>query len=224
MAAPSLTDGALSEEGLPYVLDAVLGSFWGKVLLADVGVAICVCTLAIQTAGSRLMFSMARDGRLPFSRRLAHVNPRTGTPIGPSVVIGVGCLLVLALNVGNAALFTTLTSVCIVLIYCAYLLVTVPMLWRRLHGWAGTRGMTDSLGAPLFSLGRWGLPVNVLAVVYGLAMTVNLAWPRSEIFDPDGTHPLMRWAGPITVAAAVVAGLLAYPHRRQHPNPVRIGE
>lgn len=71
MAAPSLTDGRLAAEGLPYVLDTVLSSPWGTVLLVDVCIAIMICTLAIQTAASRLMFSMARDNRLPASALLS---------------------------------------------------------------------------------------------------------------------------------------------------------
>src|SRR5690606_5685289 len=101
MAAPTLGE-ELAIGGLPYVLDSVLGSFWGKVLLCDVAIAIFICTLAIQTACSRLMFSMARDGRLPFSATLSRVNSRTGTPIAPSILIGVLCIGVLVVNVGNS--------------------------------------------------------------------------------------------------------------------------
>ncbi|MFN7244771.1 MAG: amino acid permease, partial [Dietzia cercidiphylli] len=119
MAAPSLTDGRLATEGLPYVLNSVLGNFWGKVLLVVVVVAIFICTLAIQTAATRLMFSMARDGRLPFSSTLSRVNPRTGTPIAPAVLIGLSCIAILLVNMGNAAIFATLASVCIILIYLA---------------------------------------------------------------------------------------------------------
>eukprot|EP01133_Synstelium_polycarpum_P024214 gene24214-29053_t len=110
MVAPSLTDGRLATEGLPYVLTSILSSPWGTVLLIDVSIAVFVCTLAIQTAASRLMFSMARDGRLPASQVLAKVNPRTGTPIAPSVLIGLVCIAVLAVNVGNSAIFATLSS------------------------------------------------------------------------------------------------------------------
>ncbi|MEH6382081.1 MAG: amino acid permease, partial [Dietzia cercidiphylli] len=179
MAAPSLTDGRLATEGLPYVLNSVLGNFWGKVLLVVVVVAIFICTLAIQTAATRLMFSMARDGRLPFSATLSRVNPRTGTPIAPAVLIGLSCIAILLVNMGNAAIFATLASVCIILIYLAYLCVTAPLLLRRLKGWPNGPRLTDAEGKPLFSLGRWGIPVNVMAVGYGLLMTVILAWPRA---------------------------------------------
>lgn len=223
MAAPSLTDGRLADEGLPYVLNTVLTSPWGTLLLVDVAVAILICTLAIQTAASRLMFSMARDGRLPFSRQLSSVNRVTGTPILPSVVIGVLCILVLLVNIGNDAIFATLTSVCIILIYLAYLLVTAPLLYRRLQGWKGERGQVDSEGHPLFSLGRLGLPINAAAVIYGAVMVVNLAWPRADIYNPSGSMPLMQWAGPLTVVIVIGLGLLAYPRRTPHPRPVDTG-
>lgn len=83
LAAPSLTDGRLGVDGLSYVLTSSLGDGVGRALLADVVVAIAVATLAIQTAACRMLFSMARDHQLPFSRRLRAVNPRTGMPSAP---------------------------------------------------------------------------------------------------------------------------------------------
>ncbi|MBF6096425.1 amino acid permease, partial [Nocardia cyriacigeorgica] len=94
-----------------YVISAKLDSPAGTLLLGCVAVAILVCTLAIQTAGSRLMFSMARDGKLPFAAQLAAVHPRFGTPVLPAVVIGVLGLTLLLVNLGNAAIFSTLASV-----------------------------------------------------------------------------------------------------------------
>ncbi|WP_286954803.1 MULTISPECIES: amino acid permease [Corynebacterium] len=223
MAAPSLTDGRLATEGLPYVLDTVLSSPWGTVLLIDVGIAILICTLAIQTAASRLMFSMARDNRLPFSTQLSAVNATTGTPIWPSIVVGASCILVLLINVGNDAIFSTITSVCIILIYLAYLLVTGPLLVQRLRGWTGTKGMHDADGKPLFHLGKWGIIVNILAVLYGAAMVFNLSWPRADIYNPSGDLPIMQWAGPIAIIAVIGLGLLAFPWKKQHPYPVKIG-
>lgn len=218
MAAPTL-GAELAAGGLPYVLSSVLGSFWGKVLLLDVAVAVFICTLAIQTACSRLIFSMARDHRLPFSDRLSRVNPRTQAPIAPAVLIGILCVAVLLVNVGNPAIFATLASVCIVLIYLAYLSVTVPMLYQRLRGWPHGEEVRDADGRPVFSLGRWGIAINAAAVLYGAAMVINLAWPRAEIYDPTGQSPLLQWAGPITVITAVVLGIACLP-RRPHPRPV----
>jgi urea carboxylase system permease len=78
MAAPSLTDGQLATNGIAYVLTSRLGSTLGRVLLVVVAIAIVSACLAIQNSASRVMFSMARDGRLPGARWLARVHPSTG--------------------------------------------------------------------------------------------------------------------------------------------------
>src|SRR4051794_14543783 len=177
MAAPSLTDGRLATEGLPYVLTSRLGETGGRGLLVDVAIAIAVCTLAIQTAGSRMVFSMARDGVVPFSAALSRVSPRTGAPALPAIVVGAGSAAVLLVNIGQPALFTALTSVCIVLLYIAYALVTVPLLIRRLKGWPdGEDATRTERDGRLFTLGRFGIAVNALAVLYGFGMILNLGW------------------------------------------------
>jgi urea carboxylase system permease len=209
LAAPSLTDGELAAGGLPYVLTSSLGDTVGKIFLADVTIAICVCTLAIQTAATRMMFSMSRDRVLPGHGVLGRVSPATGTPILPAVVVGLLSAAILVVNVGEASLFTALTSVCIVMLYGAYLLVTVPMLVRRLRGeWTTEPGH--------FSLGRWGLPVNLVAVAYGALQMINLGWPRASVYDPAGGHWYLQYFSLLFVGGTLLVGLGAYAlHRRE---------
>jgi urea carboxylase system permease len=214
MAAPSLTDGKLATEGLPYVLTSRLGTAMGKVLLADVAVAVTVCTLAVQTAATRLLYSMARDRVLPFSRHLSKVPARTGTPVLATVAIGALAAAILLVNVGKAQLFLALTSVAVVVVYLAYLLVTVPTLVRRLRGWPATAsppgtGGAQGARAPFF-LGRYGLAINLGAVAYGAFMAVNIGWPRAIVY---GSSWYLRYFAPLFLAAAVVCGALAYLRR-----------
>jgi urea carboxylase system permease len=204
MAAPSVTDGNLANNGLPYVLTSRLGGVVGKALLIDVAIAVTVCTLAIQTAASRMVFSMSRDRVLPFHRLLSRVSPRTGTPIAPSIVVGVLALLVLLINLGQSQIFTAVTSVAVVLVYLAYLLVTGPTLVARL------RGRLAPASREHFSLGRWALPVNILAVAWGVFMVINMGWPRAAVYDPAGTHWYLRYFAILLVALVLVVGLLAY--------------
>ncbi|MFE2015761.1 amino acid permease [Streptomyces sp. NPDC059491] len=208
LAAPSLSDGRLAAEGLGYVLTSTLGDGIGRILLADVAVAICAATLAIQTSATRMLFSMARDGVLPRSAALARVPRRTGMPGTAAVVVGVGAGLLLLLNLAAPQAFLAIGTTCIAMVYLAYAMVTGPMLVRRVRGeWPPPAGgERDELGRPLFSLGRWGLAVNVLAVVYGLFMAVNLAWPRGEVYDPEGGHWYFRWFTVLVLAATVATG------------------
>lgn len=209
MAAPSVTDGQLASGGLPYVLTSQLGTGLGKALLIDVAVAVSVCTLAIQTAASRMVFSMCRDRVLPFHRALSRVSPRTGTPIAPAVVVGVLALLVLLVNLGQAQLFTAVTSVAVVLVYLAYLLVTGPLLIARLRG----RLPATAPGSG-FSLGRWGVPVNILAVAWGVFMAVNMAWPRAAVYDPANAHWYLRYFAVLLLGGVILVGALCYPRAR----------
>ncbi|MFF3939532.1 amino acid permease [Streptomyces phaeofaciens] len=217
LAAPSLTDGRLAVDGLSYVLTSSLGDGVGKVLLADVVVAIAVATLAIQTAACRMLFSMARDGQLPFSARLARVHPRTGMPNAPALVVGVLAAALLLLNFASPDAFLAIGTTCIVMLYLAYAMVTGPLLVRRLRGgFPGTAPSgTDESGAPLFSLGRWGIPVNALALLYGLLMTVNLAWPRAAVYDPAGGHWYFQWFTLLFLGATVAAGAGYRAYRRR---------
>ena len=87
-------------------------------------------------------------------------------------------MLILAINIGNQSAFLALTSVAIVMFYIAYLGVTGGMLVRRIRG---TWPKPDH--GPYFSLGRWGIVVNVVAVIYGLLVAINIAWPRAAVYD-----------------------------------------
>src|SRR6202035_1900031 len=76
-----IAQGANFLTTLPTIIQDALGPFWGNVYLFVVLIAICVCTLAIQSATIRLMFSMGRDGRLPFGRVWGTVNRSLRTPL-----------------------------------------------------------------------------------------------------------------------------------------------
>ena len=210
MATNSLNLTTLGNGGLPYVLTSVLGSTLGKIFLVDVAFAIFVCTLAIQTASVRLAFSMARDNNLPFGDKLAHVTSTRHSPATPSVVTGILAILILVLNVGNPKIFLVVTSVAIVIVYIAYLLVTLPTMLRRQRGWPEDQGKTG-----LFTLGRTrGQIVNGVAVAYGAIMILNLVWPRSLIYG----NGIYAWGGIITVAILLLLGLAYYYGVQRHKS------
>jgi hypothetical protein len=56
------------------------------------------------------------------------------------------------------------------MIYLSYFLGNIVIMRARLRGW-------PRMSAP-FKLGRWGILVNIVALLYGGAMLVNFAWPR----------------------------------------------
>jgi urea carboxylase system permease len=225
LAAPSLSDGKLAEDGPAYVVATVLSGTTGKILLIMVAIAICVATLAIQTAGSRMLFSMARDQRTLFHTVLSHVPQRTGTPAAAAVAIGLGATAVLLLNLGPQAAFVAMESTCIIIIYLAYLMVTGAMLVKRLRGQRvfGVDAVDDH-GRQTFSLGRAGLWVNAAAVAYGAAMLVNLIWPRSAIYDPQGGHWYLQYFPLMFTGGTIVVGAMVYRAVHRIPTPTGISQ
>ena len=199
LSVPDLGAKELSVDGLQFVVLATLGHTIGQIVLWCVVIAITVCELAVHAAGIRLAFAMARDNCLPFSSLVARVSPRFQTPVFPAVVIGLVAIGILVINIDQPQIFSVVTSIAIIMIYLAYLLVTGPMLVQRLRGqWQPAKGR--------FSLGRFGLPVNILAVLWGVAMSVNLAWPRRQVYNATGAHHwYLQWGAFLYIG--IIAGV-----------------
>src|SRR5918997_1319702 len=166
MSVTDINAEEISTGGLQYIILDVLGNTIGDIFLWSVVIAITVCNLAVHTAAIRMMFAMARDNNLPAGEHLARVNPKTKTPIIPAILLGVLAILILVIKIRQPQIFVVITSIGIIMIYIAYLLVTGPMLLARLRG----QWRSEDAPAGYFSLGRWGLLVNVLAVLWGVGM------------------------------------------------------
>src|SRR3979411_69409 len=110
---------------------------------------------------------MARDGKLPFGRAFNKVHPALHTPVGTCIVIGVLAGLPLIYYVGAATIAIGATG----MIYLSYILGNLAILIARFRGW-------PKESAP-FKLGQWGTIVNILALVWGVAMEINFLWPRN---------------------------------------------
>ncbi len=155
----------------PFPLVTIIeGNFPGwaaNLYLFVVFAAIYICCLAIQTATIRLAFGMARDGKLPLAKYYNNVTPSLHTPVGTCIVIGVlaGLPFIYFAGAGTIAIGAT------GMIYLSYILGNIAILLARFRGWP-----TES--AP-FKLGGWGTIVNILALVWGIAMEINFLWPRN---------------------------------------------
>jgi len=204
--------------GLPFIVKDVLGANLGTLLLVAVIFAVFCCALAVQAGSVRLIFAMARDNNLPFARALSHVSERTRAPILPAFVIGGLAVTILIMNVNLPHLIEMLCSVAIVWANLAYLMVTLPLLLARLRRTGsrpsriarrvlnlrhdGDAGPHDT-PRPDFSLGRFGLFINAIAVVWGLSVVINIGWPRPEIYGSDHWG---RFAAPLATLALIVPG------------------
>ena len=157
--------------------EVVAGITVGEIYLFVILASVFVCTLAIQGAATRMMFSMSRDRHLPLGGIWGQVNQTFKTPANAAIAVGVLAAIPI-LVIGPAGGF----SVSIAgtgLIYLSYLLTNIGVLAARMRGWPRTPAW--------FSLGRWGKLINVAAIVYGAIMLVNIAlWQDPALFGDFG--------------------------------------
>ncbi|WP_052372076.1 amino acid permease [Amycolatopsis taiwanensis] len=149
---------ALAQSDTPVadVIARVLGSYVGNALLVLVVISIFSCGLVISLSGARLVWAMARDKRFPGWQLLNKINRKTGTPMNASMFMFVVSQIVLALFAGSTqALFSLFSAATLLpaLIYAATVLLYIV---KR-------RSLPPSKG---FELGRWEVPVLVLAVAW----------------------------------------------------------
>jgi urea carboxylase system permease len=167
LGIPDMKTAIAEGWGPANIIDANFGNAFSTVFLLTVAAAIFVCCLAIMTSTIRLCFGMSRDDRLPASRFLSKVNPELHTPIWSCIAIGVLAAIPMIQFAGVAVIAIAATG----MIYLSYLIGNLALVRARLRGWPRTK-------AP-FSLGRWAMPVNLLAIAWGGGMLINMAWPRA---------------------------------------------
>ena len=150
--AYATSKGAYSSSApVAFIVGNVLGSVVQKIFLVFVCVSIFACGLVIMVTNGRLIFSMARDRRLPGHKFLSQVPRSTGGPSWATVLAAtLGGVIVLVLLANTNALFTLFTASTIMpaLLYAGTVLLYI-----------GTRRGQSRFGS-------WEWPVIVGAVVW----------------------------------------------------------
>jgi len=91
------------------IVGSISGSAWQVAFLAMNALAVGIANaVAAQSATSRLLFSMSRDGRLP--RFLSHINPNTKAPQRAILVVGALTLVLGLLFVGQIDVISALVN------------------------------------------------------------------------------------------------------------------
>jgi urea carboxylase system permease len=156
----------------------------GDIYLLVILASVFVCTLAIQGAATRLMFSMGRDRHLPLGRIWGHVNPRFRTPANAAVAVGV--IAALPILVVGPVPAISISIAATGLIYVSYFMCNAGVMVARMSGWPHQPAW--------FNLGRWGKVINLFALVYGGLMILNIAlWADPSLFGDFGSDGRLFW-------------------------------
>jgi len=208
LAIPDLGAVLAGKDPDPIVtlLKAAMGETGFRAVILVVLISFVSCLLSLQAAASRLVFAYARDQMIFGSRLLARMSPGHHVPANALIAMGAIPAVIALSSLWLANAINTIISFAAVGIYVAFQMIVLGALIARVKGWRP---------AGLFTLGAWGIPVNLLALAYGVAAIVNILWPRPQ----SATDPWYAVYGmSATTAGVMLIGaaymLLAKPYAR----------
>jgi amino acid transporter len=202
---PSVIAGK-DTDPIPTLLRAAGGDVAFRGVIVVVLVSFISCLISIQAAASRLLYAYARDEMIAGSQLFNRISPHTHVPVTALIT---GALLAAAIALCGLWLqnaVSTIISFAAVGIYIAFQMVVVGALFARARGWRP---------AGPFTLGRWGWPVNLVALSYGVFAIINMMWPRSPQ-DPWYSNYGMLVTTVGVLALGTLYMVAARPYNRGH--------
>jgi amino acid transporter len=172
-----------------------------RVVMVIVLVSFLSCTISLQAAASRLMYSMGRDHQLPLSKQLRKFNRKRAVP--PFALLGAGILpaIVVVISLLSADALIAIISFAAFGIYLAFGSVVIASIRARARGW---KPKGD------FSMGNFGWVVSIVALVYQAFAAYTLIQPVPDVNWFQSWMVLI--IGTIVVVVGVIYLFTARPH------------
>ncbi|WP_279051894.1 APC family permease [Cedecea davisae] len=188
----NIVNGKIADP-IPAILNDALGEKGATLFIVIAVVAMLSCILSLKAALSRLIFSFSRDKMLPGSEWLAKISKHC---VPDNAMLPTAyCLLPMVICVWvyfQPDNLSRITAFAVIGIYISFQMVILAALRQRLKG---------CKPAGEWTLGSWGMLVNVMALAYGIGGIWLLAQPA------DSTNFIDRWTVLVGLALIVGSGL-----------------
>lgn len=152
------------------ILLQAFGPVGSKAVLIIVLISFLSCVMSLQAAASRLAYSYGRDDMIIGSKYLKKFSAiRRVPPYALILAAFIPAIIVIGSKVSEDAL-TKIISFAAFGMYLGFQMVVLAALRARLKG---------RKPSGKYQLGKWGLIVNIAALVYGVIAMINMSWPRT---------------------------------------------
>lgn len=160
------------------------------------------CSMAFVSSVSRLTWAWARDGGLP--QYFAYVSAKHHVPVRAVILTSTIVAVFSLLNLGTTTyiVFGAIVSLSSFAMYVSYALVLMCMLYARKQN-------NVQLGE--WNLGRWGVYINCLGLLYTLWALIFLIFPMTLPVDAL----TMNYSGPVYGVVLVIALTLWFVRARK---------
>lgn len=145
-----------------------------------------------------MLWAFSREDGVPCSRFVARIEPRTALPLCSIGITTTISILHALIPLGSTSAFYALTGLTVGGFYSSFMVSASVMLWRRLITPA-----TNIAWGP-FRLGRAGMPITALALVYSFIGWLFSFWPPTAMV----TVQTFNWS--LVVYTAVLLLSMAY--------------
>jgi amino acid transporter len=206
LAAPNLqaiVDGEVANP-ITAILNETFGPVGTKIFLVVALTSFLACVLGQQAAGSRLIYSFARDDMFPGSATFKKISRRK-VPVNSAIAVAVLPIFLFVLlyflpdALFRVAAFQMLAG------YFAFQMVVFAALRARVKGWQpGGR----------WTLGKWGWPVSIGALIYGVLSMIVLARPNGDVSLPFFDRWIALIGFLIVAGVGLVYMVVAKPYLR----------
>ncbi len=173
-AIPSVEDAINDPSGYPfiYVFQKAVSTGGVNALTIMVLILVIASNVSFNASTSRQTFAFARDNGLPFARWISAVHPTRQIPANAVLLSCLISALLSLINIGSAEAFNAIISLQVVALMFTYAISISCVLYRRLYH-------PQLLPQARWSLGRFGVPVNVIGLVYASFAFFWSFWPNA---------------------------------------------
>lgn len=177
------------------------------VLLVLVFILIYSGNVTCLATAARELFAFSRDKGFPFSNWLSKMDRKRHIPFNSvyitSIVAGIICLV----NLGSTVGFNVVVSLNLLALMSTYMLSIGCVALKRLRG--------EPLPPARWSLGRWGLPINLFAFFYSMFAVVFSCFPSGLPVDLESAN----WAPAVWAGVGLLSVVTYVLHGKNHYTP-----
>lgn len=165
-----------------------------SLVLTILGILVFIITMAAaatctMTTFSRIWWSFAREGGVPFSKWMGVISERWELPVNAIIFSTVATLLIGMIEIGSSTAINAILGTSILCIFGSYAIPIFCLVINRERALTGKR---------YFSLGRAGMTINIIALVW---MAYDFVWLCFPLYLPVA-------ASTMNYSIAVFAGIL----------------
>lgn len=190
-AAVDSTAGSLGLAYIQVFANATGSVGGGATLIATLTILQVLGIVNWMASCARQIFAFARDLGFPFGHWIAKVNTAGTYPVNSCFIVWAFVVLLNLITLGSVVAFEAIVSLQILALMSTYLVSLNCIVWRRFFG--------APLPASPWTLGRFALPINIIAICYCVYLIIFLPWPGAV----PVTAATMNWS------CVMFAGIMA---------------